>query len=418
MKITSSLCFPLLLIAFCSAFVWGQGQSDETVEPKETADVVAAKEALAKFGALLKGAQWDALKEKMSDKGRNSLVIEVCYSLAIGEEVANAGGGGLPPGLDEVVRRIDEVKAKYELDDVAKLMFDGDPAKAQKKLEATGKQWEIVGAIWKAQSGSPFHLHPAIGDVEAFEVDGDTIFLDVNMKPIPGEKDTGGADMEIMMQGPPQVVRMKKSGDSWTYDGVDEDRTMAKMQKFMEEFDMQGFGNMDPPPLLDDPSFNGKTFDDEEISLADYKGKIIVLDFWGTWCGPCVAAMPSLKLIREAFKDHGVEIVGIASDEKQAVSRFCKKNKIPWPNVVDAKGSLAEQFGVQAFPTLMVIDKDGKHVHSDIEKKPLVDDLIERLGLDEKDFADLKAKLKKASKAANSDNSAPEIEGMRRDRDS
>jgi len=396
MNTTCRLVLTLLLCAFSFSNLFGQEPIVKKDAAKEPAKVTAAKASLAKMQSFLKGGQWDDLMVHLSELGKDSLAIEVCYSLAVSNEISEGGMEGLPPGLDAFVENVEAVKKKYELDKISKLIFNGKTKAALKELDATGRKWEIVDAVWKAQSGSPFHVHPAYGDVVAFDVEGESVFLDVEMKPI--SKPANGKSAMIQMDGPPQVIRLKQVDGKWKYDGIDEERTMKRMEKFMKEMGGKGMGmgmEMEAPKLLDDPSFTGESFDGKSVSLADYKGKIVVLDFWGTWCGPCVAAMPSMKLIREAFGKHGVEIIGIAVDKKSDVASFCKENKISWPNVVDPEGKLADKFGVAAFPTLMVIDQQGKHVLSDIEKKPLVDLLIKNLKLDAKEFKELKKKLAK-----------------------
>lgn len=390
MIMTCRLVLTLLFCVFSFATLHAQEPVTEKNAAKEPAEVVAAKASLAKMQAFLKDAQWDNLMVHLTEPGKDSLATEVCYSLAVSNELAGAGTEGMPPGLGTFVENVGAVKRKYKLEEIGSLIFNGKPKAALKKLDATGRKWEIVDAIWKAQSGSPFHVHPAYGDVVAFEVEGDSVFLDIEMKPV--SKPNNGNGAMIQMDGPAQVIRLKQVDGKWKYDGIDDERSMKRMEKFMKEMEGKGMG-MQAPKLLDDPSFTGKTFDGKAISLSDYKGKIVVLDFWGTWCSPCVAAMPSLKLIREAFGKHGVEIIGIAVDKKADVANFCKEKKIEWPNVVDPEGKLADHFGVAAFPTMMVIDEQGKHVLADVEKKPLVDLLIKRLKLDPKDFVELKKKI-------------------------
>ena len=183
---------------------------------------------------------------------------------------------------------------------------------------------------------------------------------------------------------------MVKDGDDWKYDGIDDARTGQRMERFMADSEQPG-----APDFLDDASFSGIDYNGKQISSADFKGKIIILDFWATWCGPCVASMPEMKLIRESFAKHGVQIIGIAADTKEDVAAFCTQNEIPWPNIVDTDEALVKRFGVVAFPTLMVIDKNGKQVISDIEKAELVADLIDRLDLKPDRYAGLKAIFEK-----------------------
>lgn len=89
---------------------------------------------------------------------------------------------------------------------------------------------------------------------------------------------------------------------------------------------------------------------------------MILIDCWGTWCGPCVASLPKLKELYEDLHDQGLEIIGIAADEKEELEQFLKKRPLPWDHLVDADGDLGKQLGVQAYPTILLVDREGKNV--------------------------------------------------------
>jgi thiol-disulfide isomerase/thioredoxin len=105
------------------------------------------------------------------------------------------------------------------------------------------------------------------------------------------------------------------------------------------------------------------------VSISGLKGKVIVLDFWATWCGPCVAEMPKMKKLYAEFKDKGVEFIGIDLDEPEdkgglrKLMDFVAKNEIPWPQHYDGKAwesPVVESLAVSAVPAVFVIDADGK----------------------------------------------------------
>ncbi len=114
----------------------------------------------------------------------------------------------------------------------------------------------------------------------------------------------------------------------------------------------------------DPTAFSAKGLDGKTISLDDYKGKVVLLDFWATWCGPCVQALPELKSTYDKYHAQGLEVVGISFDEdKSALTSFIKTRKMAWPQIYDGKGWGTEVGGlykVRAIPFVLLVGKDGK----------------------------------------------------------
>ena len=104
--------------------------------------------------------------------------------------------------------------------------------------------------------------------------------------------------------------------------------------------------------------------DDKPVSLADYRGKLVLLDFWATWCGPCIAEMPDVKEVYEKYHDKGFEIIGISLDTDEATLRkFIRENQLPWRQVFDGKGwetPLVQKYGVRGIPAQFLIDREGR----------------------------------------------------------
>jgi thiol-disulfide isomerase/thioredoxin len=114
-------------------------------------------------------------------------------------------------------------------------------------------------------------------------------------------------------------------------------------------------------------------FDDvttgKHIAMKDLKGKVVVIDFWATWCGPCVASMPEMKRVYADYKDKGVEFIGVSLDQPEkdggltALKDFIKENQIPWPQYYQGDGwgaKFSSSWGIRMVPSLFVVDADGK----------------------------------------------------------
>lgn len=113
--------------------------------------------------------------------------------------------------------------------------------------------------------------------------------------------------------------------------------------------------------FMDGKSENGKT----KIELSSYKGKGVVLNFWATWCAPCVREMPSLDRLQAMVSDTGVEVVTLSEDrgDPKVIGAFFKTNKIATlPAYIDKRGKVLRAFGGAALPTTVLIDARGYEI--------------------------------------------------------
>lgn len=106
-----------------------------------------------------------------------------------------------------------------------------------------------------------------------------------------------------------------------------------------------------------------KAVDGREIDLAKMGGKVVLVDFWATWCGPCVQELPNVLSAYEKLNPKGFEIVGISFDkDKDRLLAFVKDHKMTWPQYFDGKvweNDLGKQFGIQGIPAMWLVDKKG-----------------------------------------------------------
>jgi peroxiredoxin len=123
------------------------------------------------------------------------------------------------------------------------------------------------------------------------------------------------------------------------------------------------------------PDFEEKDIAGKPLSIANYKGKVVLLDFWATWCGPCVAELPNVLKTYEKYHAKGFEIIGISLDkEEQALTSFIKKRDMRWQQFFDGKGwgnKLAVKYGINSIPMTYLLDGEGKIVAMNLRGEEL-----------------------------------------------
>lgn len=112
----------------------------------------------------------------------------------------------------------------------------------------------------------------------------------------------------------------------------------------------------------------------DSLELAHYRGKVLYLDFWASWCGPCRQSLPAMEALRQEFGKEGFEVIAVNLDEKpQDGLDFLKKYPVTYPVVQDAQGRIARLYDVRSMPMSYLIDRQGvvRHVHQGFNKKDI-----------------------------------------------
>jgi peroxiredoxin len=136
-------------------------------------------------------------------------------------------------------------------------------------------------------------------------------------------------------------------------------------------------------PREDAPDFTLKDIEDRDVTLSDYEGKVVLLNFWATWCGPCKIEMPWFVEFQQKYKDRGFSVIAVSMDEEgwDVVRPFLDDLKPNFP-VVIGNDEMGDEFGgVVALPTTFIIDKEGKIAssHQGLVSKGDYEEEIEQL---------------------------------------
>ena len=147
------------------------------------------------------------------------------------------------------------------------------------------------------------------------------------------------------------------SGDSWLMD----DGQMLVATRTLE-YQYNAYLVKENLPGSPAPALAGTAWLNTDGPLAwdDLRGKVVLLDFWGTWCMPCVEKMPQVQALHEKYQDKGLVVIGVhTAQAAETCEEFAEKNNITFPLVLDT-GKTAEHYAVSGWPSYILIDKTGR----------------------------------------------------------
>jgi len=127
------------------------------------------------------------------------------------------------------------------------------------------------------------------------------------------------------------------------------------------------------------PDFDLKDIAGEPLSIAKYKGKVVLVDFWATWCPPCLAELPHVIAAYQKYHDKGFEVIGISLDrEENTVKSFIADKGMPWVQTLDKEGALLGKYGNMGIPATFLLDREGKIIAKQL-RGPVLEAELEKI---------------------------------------
>ncbi|MCK4417036.1 MAG: TlpA family protein disulfide reductase [Candidatus Latescibacteria bacterium] len=117
------------------------------------------------------------------------------------------------------------------------------------------------------------------------------------------------------------------------------------------------------------PDFSATDLEGKKVSLSDFRGKVVLLDFWATWCPPCREEIPELQKIFDEYKDKGLVIIGASSESSEKIRQFKQKMGISYP-LLKVATKVFSAYQVRGIPTTYIIDKKGYIQHREVGFAP------------------------------------------------
>ncbi len=208
----------------------------------------------------------------------------------------------------------------------------------------SAKRWHLKGLVGQLESGgSSVFVHPLKGVSDGYQVRGDATVYELQARQrLPALVAQAARRLNGFNKMPRTVVALDSSPGKGAVSGL-----------------AAGLQPLPGAPVA--PELRLADIDGRSHDLADYRGKVVLLNFWTTWCPPCVEELPSLGRLQQQFDSEAFVVLGVdVGEEPAAVKKFLKKVPAAFPVLLDRDGQMVKPWRIRAFPTSFLIDKQGR----------------------------------------------------------
>ncbi len=374
LSIVTLLSLPAIVPANLDAQESAAAESPAHAAPADDSQFVQ-KEITIAMGNLFR-----AISSEDSEKARQQMTPKMYNLVRIGSMTAIAAMKDMgDPKVRQIYKRhkLDRLDTNQFLQEVQTADVDAQRLEALLK-DFTAEEVDAAARDCIDMLGQyiPNRVKSLLAEaiVSECEVKGDRATVRLAMEPTSAEDAQAAASAPSLFTIMAIYLDFEKRDGRWQWDGINS-------AKINEHLQANGFkaAEIKPYPLQENLQIAGQAVSGKQVSLEDYRGKVVVVDFWGTWCLPCVMRLPELQKIRDELHDQGLEVLGVANDSSETLTSFLQNQSVPWENILDPDRTISGPMAVDKFPTILVIDRSGKHVYSDLHGDELKAKLVELL---------------------------------------